>query len=33
MAVAFVIGGSGYVAVGNDQTVSNLRDTWRLTPH
>jgi N-acetylneuraminic acid mutarotase len=32
MAVGFVIGSSGYVALGNDQSVTNLRDVWRLTP-
>jgi N-acetylneuraminic acid mutarotase len=32
MAVSFVIGASGYVGVGNDQQVVNLRDFWRLTP-
>ncbi len=32
MAVAFVVGASGYVALGNNADVVNLRDLWRLTP-
>jgi N-acetylneuraminic acid mutarotase len=32
MAVSFVIDTSGYVAIGNDASVVNLRDVWRLTP-
>lgn len=32
MAVAFVIGGAGYVGLGSDWNLVDLRDVWRLTP-